>query len=240
MKRILALLTALLLCLPLAGCGGAGDSAETPAPEESTPVESGLPGDGEKETPAPVKYDFSDAEIDEYTRTLTGFEGLPWGYRLPQMLVEDLGSGEEGLTLRKNAVQFAGLSFQTCYFFYHDPGIRDLEEGAQVLIAGYYNREGYYTYGEMQRGTAMIVEDFNRVLAYLTELYGTAGALLGSGHGDGGSYNGRGTVGQRILRSALVWNVSADTEKRHIDSHICAPAGGRTARGRIEALEQRK
>ena len=158
-------LTALLLALLLlcAGCGPAGGEGENTGapPEETGAQESPAP---ESPAPAePVEYDFSDVTLDEQTRALTGFEGLPWGYALPPQLLADLPEMPVVSIMNGNA-RFAGLSMMAYYSFQ-----RGQEGGDPTLRIGEYVRQGYSSQEDwMEQATA----DFNQVTAYLTELYG--------------------------------------------------------------------
>ena len=111
-------LTALFLALLLlcAGCGPAGGEGENTGapPEETGAQESPAP---ESPAPAePVEYDFSDVTLDEQTRALTGFEGLPWGYALPPQLLADLPEMPVVSIMNGNA-RFAGLNMMAYYSF---------------------------------------------------------------------------------------------------------------------------
>ena len=162
-------LAAALALLLLAGCGaGPADPTDT-APAGNTA--SAETPDTPPESPAePVDYDFSGLELDEATRSLTGFEGLPWGYVLPQSLVDDLG-GDGRITLR-TAVQFAGLDFQAEQVFSYTGTLSGLTEEQRALTMGQYVRTGYFSLDDPEGGIAMAVADFNQVLAYLTQVYG--------------------------------------------------------------------
>ena len=158
-------LTALLLALLLlcAGCGPAGGEGENTGapPEETGAQESPAP---ESPAPAePVEYDFSDVTLDEQTRALTGFEGLPWGYALPPQLLADLPEMPVVSIMNGNA-RFAGLSMMAYYSFQ-----RGQEGGEPTLRIGEYVRQGYSSQEDWMEQAAA---DFNQVTAYLTELYG--------------------------------------------------------------------
>lgn len=158
-------LAAAMALFLLAGCGA----------EPTAPTDTASPGstDQVETTPAtekPVEYDFTGLVLDEQTQALTGFEGLPWGYVLPQELVDDLG-GDEMITLR-TAVQFAGLDFQAEQVFNYTGAVSGLTEDQRALTMGQYVRTGYYSLADPEGSISMAVADFNQVLAYLTQVYG--------------------------------------------------------------------
>lgn len=167
-------LAAVLTLLLLAGCGAdPAGPADTASPGNTTSVETpDAPPESPAESPAqPVEYDFTGLELDEYTQSLTGFEGLPWGYALPQELVDDLG-GDEMITLR-TAVQFAGLDFQAEQVFNYTGAVSGLTEDQRALTMGQYVRTGYFSLDDPEGSISMAVADFNQVLAYLIQVYGS-------------------------------------------------------------------
>ena len=101
--------------------------------------------------------------LDEQTRALTGFEGLPWGYALPPQLLADLPEMPVVSIMNGNA-RFAGLNMMAYYSFQ-----RGQEGGEPTLRIGEYVRQGYSSQEDWMEQAAA---DFNQVTAYLTELYG--------------------------------------------------------------------
>ena len=171
MKRTwgLALLSAALILL-CAACTPTGRAPEDSIPE-NTASESPAPEDTAPASTAPAEYDFSGAVLDEYTGSLTGFEGLPWGEPLPQEMVDRLPDSQL-FTLVNPSVDFAGLNFRAEQCFNYTMTIPDLSPEARVLTMGQFVRMSYTDlYGE-RCNDAMAVSDFNQVLAYLTETYG--------------------------------------------------------------------
>ena len=130
------------------------------------------PEDTSQENTAPAEYDFSGVTLDEYTETLTGFGGLPWGDVLPQETAAALATGQnENITLTTTE-QFAGLTFQAQRIFSYTSVIPGLEENQRALILGQYARTGYLHPDDTEGSIALAVDNFDQVLAYLTELYG--------------------------------------------------------------------
>ena len=153
-------LALLLLCAVCGPAEGEGENTGAP-PEETGAQESPAP---ESPAPAePVEYDFSDVTLDEQTRALTGFEGLPWGYALPPQLLADLPEMPVVSIMNGNA-RFAGLNMMAYYSFQ-----RGQEGGEPTLRIGEYVRQGYSSQEDWMEQAAA---DFNQVTAYLTELYG--------------------------------------------------------------------
>lgn len=148
---------ALLAILTLCSCTTGSVQGETSTP----PSPSGTP----------VEYDFSEVEVDEHTASLTGFQGLPWGYQLPRELVADTGSAQL-VTLRNSGISFAGLDFQAEYLFSYTQSIPDLTPEDRVLTVGQFVRQGYAHLNGQPVGTESAVSDFNQVMAYLTQLFG--------------------------------------------------------------------
>lgn len=70
-----------------------------------------------------IEYDFSEMELDEYTRSFTGFQGLPWGFPLPQEL--PLGRTPGAVTVVSSSQSsFAGLPFRADHLFTCPPNSR--------------------------------------------------------------------------------------------------------------------
>ena len=166
----LSLAAAMALFL-LTGCGAdPADPADTASPGNTGQVETPAPTETTPAAEEPVEYDFTGLVLDGQTQALTGFEGLPWGYVLPQELVDDLG-GDATVTLR-TAAQLAGLDFQAEQVFSYTDAVSGLTEDQRALTMGQYVRTGYYSLDDPEGSVASAVADFNRVLAYLTEVYG--------------------------------------------------------------------
>ena len=161
-RRMLSLALAAALGLLCAACAPAGQGAETGAPED-------LPA----ESTAQAEYDFNGETLDEYTESLTGFEGLPWGYVLPQETSDALNTGENETISLTTMEQFAGLTFRAERIFSDASGIPGLEKGQKALTMGQYTRTGYLRPDDPEGRTAAAVADFNQTLAYLTQLYGS-------------------------------------------------------------------
>ena len=169
-RKLLALTLAAALLALCAACTPTGQTPEDSAPEGAA-LESPAPEDIAPERTAPVEYDFNGAVLDEYTGSLTGFEGLPWGEPLPQEMVDRLPDSQL-FTLVNPSAEFAGLEFRAEQCFNYTATIPDLSQEARVLTMGQFIRLGYTDlYGE-NRNDEMAVSDFNQVLAYLTEIYG--------------------------------------------------------------------
>lgn len=171
-RRILVLILTVALLALCAACGPAGGPSENTAPAETG-------------SDAPAEYDFTGVTLDEYTETLTGFEGLPWGYVLPRELVDDL-SGPSTATLMDQTASFAGLSVIACHLFQE-------AEGDMILLSGQFSRPGYRSAAEwtpqreeVEDWPVRAAADFNQMLAYLTQLYGepTSCSMSLSGSGD--------------------------------------------------------
>ena len=180
-RRFLTLILAAALLALCAACTPSGEAPEETGPAETGPVQTEEP----EQSAPPAEYDFTDVTLDEYTETLTGFEGLPWGYVLPRELADDLG-GRSTVTLMDQTASFAGLSVIACHLFQE-------EEGGMTLLSGQFSRLGYRSAAEWtpQREEAedwpvRAAADFNQMLAYLTRLYGepTSCALSPGGSGD--------------------------------------------------------
>ncbi len=127
----------------------------------------------EPEQSAPsAEYDFTGETLDEYTKDLTGFGGLPWGYVLPQETVDALATGQNETIALTTVERFAGLTFHMERIFSYTSGIPGLEEDQRALVMGQYVMQGFLTPDDVEEGTAMAVERFNQTAAYLTQLYG--------------------------------------------------------------------
>lgn len=120
----------------------------------------------------PTEYDFSGETLDEYTKNLTGFGGLPWGYVLPQETADALATEQNETIALTTVEKFAGLTFHMERIFNYTAGIPGLEEDQRALTMGQYTATGFLTADDVEGRTAMAVDWFNQTAAYLTELYG--------------------------------------------------------------------
>lgn len=167
-RRILALTLAAALALICAACTPAGET-----PEDTTPAETG--------NTAPTEYDFSGAVLDEYTETLTGFGGLPYGYVLPQETADALATEQNETITLTTVEEFAGLTFRMERIFSYTGSIPGLGEGQRALTMGQYTMTGFLSPDDPEGGTATAVAWFDQTLAYLTELYGQPDSYTLSG-----------------------------------------------------------
>ena len=167
-RRILALTLAAALALICAACTPAGET-----PEDTTPAETG--------NTAPADHDFSGVVLDEYTETLTGFGGLPWGYVLPQETADALATEQNETIALTTVEEFAGLIFRMERIFSYTGSIPGLREGQRALTMGQYVETGFLSPDDPEGGTATAVAWFDQTLAYLTELYGQPDSYTLSG-----------------------------------------------------------
>ena len=167
-RRILALTLAAALALICAACTPAGET-----PENTAPAETG--------NTAPADHDFSGAVLDEYTETLTGFGGLPWGYVLPQETADALATEQNETIALTTVEEFAGLTFRMERIFSYTGAIPGLGEGQRALTMGQYTMTGFLSPDDPEGGTATAVEWFDQTLAYLTGLYGQPDSYTLSG-----------------------------------------------------------
>jgi hypothetical protein len=176
-KRNLLTLTLTAALVLLLGTGCSTASGQASMAEENAPdVETVQVSLEDTALIQPAEDDLDGAALDEYTRTLTGFQGLPWGYVLPQRLAER--TGEDQPVTVGTQVQFAGLDFQAERVFRYLQAVPGLERGEKALVMGQYIRQGYDSAGN---GAAA---DFDQVVDYLTRVYGapdTCGLIAGDG-----------------------------------------------------------
>ncbi len=100
---------------------------------------------------------------------MTGFENSQWGESIEDVLMNVVANSQNIGTIRIEdySANFAGLQFRAEYLFESD------ENKGTKLFSGVLYRDSYIDAFEPQSGLEKAIEDYNLLLAYLTEIYGT-------------------------------------------------------------------
>ncbi len=169
----LPLALAVLVALSLAACSSPTGEGETTQPEDTAPTvtepeSTGSPAP-EVSAPTETSYDFSGIELPAPLADGSGFGSSRWEDDAGTVLKQELAGRENvsSLLVSDYAMTLAGLNFAGEFLFQQD------ENGQAVLVAGIYWRANYLNAFDALPGMEQAVSDYNLLLAYLTEQYGT-------------------------------------------------------------------
>lgn len=126
------------------------------------------PLDASPPTPAEQVYNFSGIETPPGFAEMAGFENCQWGDTIENVLKKESENGKSAGTLRlvDYSASVAGLRFSAEFLFHSD------ETTGTKLVSGAYYRDMYIDAFDPLSGMKQAIDDYNLVLAYLTQLYG--------------------------------------------------------------------
>ena len=206
---VLSLLLTVLLTMTLLSCSApdTGSVNDTPAETAATavvtePGSTASAGPSASEaaptmTSTPERtYDFSNIEPPPRFTDQSGFINSQWGASLEDVFANEI-SGSDGDTafgIVKHGQSFAGITFTAEFIFRSD------ESNDVKLVGGNYYQ--YYTDSfNSQSGIEKAVEDYNMLLAYLTELYGTPKSYMNA---NGSQIEVNGNINDFVEREAVL------------------------------------
>ncbi len=173
-RKLLAFMLAAALAGSLMACGvGTTDVSETPDRAAGT---NGTLQD--RVWPEPKAVDLTGLEpLPDPAEG--GFSASAWGDTLDQVADQ-----EENVRLVSYSAKMAGLAWRADFLFKAD------ETGEMRLFCGGYTRDNTLNLYDPTAGMTQCIDEFNLVLAYLSETYGAPGqCYLSLGGSDSGEFD---------------------------------------------------
>lgn len=173
-RKLMAVMLAAALAGLLMACGGGtADAPETP--DRAAGTGNTLQ---DRVWPEPKAVDLTGLEPLP-DPAAGGFSASAWGDTLDQVVEQ-----EENVRLVSYSAQMAGLAWRADFLFKAD------EAGEMRLFCGGYTRDNTLNLYDPEASMAQCIDEFNLVLAYLSETYGAPGqCYLSLGGSDSGEFD---------------------------------------------------